>query len=71
MPAKNPKLSPDQRVAALEWMAACEKLDHFLHGTPDHPELNPDDVTLMLDTAESALLDLRRTLEEQAPSMRV
>lgn len=59
---------PDQRVAAPEWMAACKKLGHFLRGAPDHPELNPDDVNLMLDMTESALLDLQRTFEERARS---
>lgn len=64
MPSKNPKLSLDQRAAALKWVAACEKLGHFLCATPGYPELGPDEVTYMLDTTESALLELRRTLED-------
>ncbi|WP_183024847.1 hypothetical protein [Variovorax sp. UMC13] len=69
MPSNNPKLSFEQRAAALAWVAVCEKLDHFLQATPGYPELTPDEVTYMLDRTESALLDLRRTLEE-APDQR-
>lgn len=64
MPQRNLKLSPEQRLAALEWVAACEKLGHFLRATPGYPDLSPEEVTLMMDTTESALLDLRRTFEK-------
>ncbi|MGJ7544645.1 hypothetical protein [Variovorax sp. LT1R16] len=66
MPRNNPRLTPDQMIAALAWKAACEKLDHFLRATPGYPELSPDEVANMMDTTESALLDLRRTFEERA-----
>lgn len=69
MPQRNLKLSPEQRLAALEWVAACEKLGHFLRATPGYPDLSPEEVTLMMDTTESALLDLRRTFEKSTRSM--
>ena len=62
MPQNNPRLTPDQKLAALAWQAACEKLEHFLRATPGYPDLTPEEVIEMLDTAESALLELRRTL---------
>lgn len=66
MPQNNPRLTPDQKLAALAWQAACEKLDHFLCATPGYPELRQEEVIHMMDTVENALIDLRRTLEEQA-----
>lgn len=66
MPQNNPRLTPDQKIAALAWKATCEKLDHFLRATPGYPELSPQEVEFMMDVAESALLELRRTFEEQA-----
>ena len=66
MPQNNPNLTPDQKNAALAWDAACEKLHHFLAATPGYPELGPQEVTHMMDVAESALLDLRRTVEKRA-----
>ncbi len=68
MPQKNLKLSLAQRVAALGWVAACEKLNHFLRATPGYPDLSPQEVTLMLDQTESALLDLRDALEDRTQS---
>ena len=66
MPQNNPRLTLDQKVAVLAWQAACEKLQHFLRATPGYPDLSPDEVVAMLDTTESALLDLRRTLEQRS-----
>ena len=63
MPQKNPYLTFDQKAAALAWQAACEKLDRFLRAPPGSPELSPEEMAYMLDTTESALLELRRTLE--------
>ena len=68
MPQNNHRLTPDQKSAALAWKAACEKLDHFLRATPGYPELSPEEMAQMMDATESALLDLRRTFEEQARS---
>lgn len=65
MPQNNPRLTLEQKIAALAWKAACEKLDHFLRATPGYPELNPEEVEYMMDVTESALLELRRALEEQ------
>ena len=64
MPQKNPRLTLDQKVAAIAWQAACEKLEHFLCATPGYPDLTAEEVIQMLDTTESALLELRRTIEE-------
>ena len=66
MPQNNPRLTPDQKIAALAWEAACEKVRHFLRATPGYPELNSEEVAYMLDVAESAMLDLRRTVEKRA-----
>ncbi|MBB1601905.1 hypothetical protein A9977_17850 [Variovorax sp. UMC13] len=63
MPQNNPHLTLDQKVAALAWVSACEKLDHFLRATPGYPQLTPEEVADMMDTTESALLELRRTFE--------
>lgn len=68
MPQRNLKLSPEQRLAALEWVAACEKLDHFLCASPGYPEMSPEEVIHMMETTESALLDLRRVFEERSPA---
>jgi hypothetical protein len=68
MPQNNPRLTPDQKVAALCWVAACEKLDHFLCGTPGYPELKPEEVVHMLDTTESAFHELRRSIEASSRS---
>lgn len=65
MPQNNPRLKPEQKLAALAWQAACEKLEHFLCATPGYPELNPEEVGYMMDVTESALLELRRALEER------
>ena len=65
MPQNNPRLTSEQKSAALAWCAACEKLDHFLRATPGYPCLSPEEVTQTMDTTESALLELRRTFEEQ------
>ncbi|MGJ7542833.1 hypothetical protein [Variovorax sp. LT1R16] len=69
MPQTNSRLTPDQKIAALAWKAACEKLDHFLRATPGYPELSTVEVAHMMDTTESALLELRRTFEERAQAM--
>lgn len=69
MPQNNPRLTQEQKIAALAWQAACEKLDHFLRATPGYPELRPEEVAYMMDTAESALLELRRTFEETSPAV--
>jgi hypothetical protein len=66
MPKNNPRLTPDQKIAAVAWEAACEKLHHFLVATPGYPELSLEERAYMLDTAESALLDLRRSIEQRA-----
>lgn len=66
MPQDNLCLTPDQKLAALACQAACEKLHHFLRATPGYPELSPDEFAYMMDTTESALLELRRTFEERA-----
>ncbi|MDM0090324.1 MULTISPECIES: hypothetical protein [unclassified Variovorax] len=63
MPLNNLRLTLDQKLAAIAWQAACEKLEHFLCATPGYPELTPEEIAHMLDTAESALLELRRTVE--------
>lgn len=66
MPQNNPRLTLDQKVAALAWRAACEKLHHFLSATPGYPELSPEEVVYMMDTMESAFLDLRSALEQRS-----
>lgn len=66
MPSNNLNLSPDRRITSIAWLAACEKLDHFLRATPGYPELSPQEVNLMLDKTERALLDLRAALEDRA-----
>lgn len=63
MPLHNLRLTPDQKLAALTWQAACEKLEHFLCATPGYPDLSPEEVIEMMDTTESALIELRRTFE--------
>ncbi|WP_183027639.1 hypothetical protein [Variovorax sp. UMC13] len=65
MPQNNPRLTFEQKSAALAWNAACEKLHHFLKATPGYPALNSEEVTHMLDATESALHALRCTLEER------
>lgn len=65
MPSRNTKLTPGQRVCALEWDAASEKMSNFLRGTPGHPDLGPEEMARMFDVLESALLDLRRVFETQ------
>jgi len=67
MPQNNPRLTLDQKLAALAWQAACEKLDHFLCATPGYPEMSPEEVIHMMDTTESALLDLRRVFADRSP----
>lgn len=65
MPQNNPRLTSEQKSAALTWCDACEKLDHFLRSTPGYPSLGPEEVTQMMDTTEIALFELRRTFEER------
>jgi len=68
MPTNNKNLTAEQQVAAIEWLASAEKLNHFLRGTPGYPELDQVEIVHMFDVVESALFDLRRVLEASSIS---